>query len=71
MEGQTFRKKVLVVDDEISIRYFVIDTLRHYFKGEVTILMADNYSQASDTIFRCTRPDIIISDVEMPPGGSG
>ncbi len=53
---------ILYVEDEAGIRKRVVSTLRYYF-GEV--LEAENGEEGLDSYYT-HRPDIILSDIEMP-----
>lgn len=54
-------KKLLIVDDEPSIRLLV----RRVFQSEYTVLEAKDGKEALDLILH-QRPDIILMDIMMP-----
>jgi len=60
--GQLKSFKILYVEDEAGIRKRVVSTLRYYF-GEVW--EAENGEEGLDSYYT-HRPDIILSDIEMP-----
>ena len=60
-EGQVEGKKVLIADDEETVRYVVRDMLGQ----ENTVLEAKDGEEAVN-ITRSQRPDLIIMDIMMP-----
>jgi CheY-like chemotaxis protein len=60
-------KKILVVDDQATIRRLVEISLRN---AERQILQAESGEQALD-LARLERPDLIIMDIMMPGGMDG
>ncbi len=59
--SQTTRMKILIADDEPSIRLLVNDMLGK----DYTILEANNGAEAIDVI-NLQRPDLILMDIMMP-----
>ena len=55
-------KKILVVDDSATERYFYADLLQ---RGGYNVFLAENGEQAM-TLVRAERPDLIVMDVVMP-----
>jgi len=55
------RKKILVVDDELSVR----ESMRMIFKNEYEVLMAGNGKMALKIIKEQT-PDVVLLDIVMP-----
>jgi DNA-binding NtrC family response regulator len=54
-------RKILIVDDELSVR----DSLRMIFKKEYQVIMAGNSAEASEKIEK-EEPDLIFLDIVMP-----
>jgi DNA-binding NtrC family response regulator len=54
-------RKILIVDDELSVR----DSLRMIFKKEYLVVMAGNAAEASEKIQK-EEPDLIFLDIVMP-----
>ena len=58
-------KKILVVDDQPSMRRFVETSLRQ--AGAADFLFGENGSEAVETALR-EHPDLIVMDMSMPQG---
>lgn len=59
---QKGKKKILVVDDESSLRLLVVGTLQAY---DYQVFKAENGYEALE-IARSERPDLVLLDVAMP-----
>jgi len=58
-------KKILIVDDEANMRMLLQETLEEFEDKGVEILVAENGSDAIESI-RTDKPDLVILDVMMP-----
>ena len=56
------RKKILIVDDELSIRELLSDIMRKHNHQAIT---AENGIEAIK-LYRLTHPDLVITDIKMP-----
>ena len=61
MNNKITSRKILIADDEPSIRHLVSSML----SGKNTVLTAENGQQALDKI-KVQRPDIVLLDIMMP-----
>jgi excisionase family DNA binding protein len=57
--------KVLIVDDEVSVRRFLKRALKHVFGEEVTVLEAEDGFGAGHAV-TAERPGLVILDVQLP-----
>ncbi len=58
-------KKILIVDDEENMRTLLQETLEEFEDKGVEVLVAENGSDAIESI-RTDKPDLVILDVMMP-----
>jgi len=58
-------KKILIVDDELNMRMLLKETLEEFEEKGVELLVAENGSDAIESI-RTEKPDLVILDVMMP-----
>jgi DNA-binding response OmpR family regulator len=55
------KQSILVVDDEQHLR----ELLKRILEEEYDVILAENGKEALEK-FKCTKPDLIISDIRMP-----
>jgi DNA-binding response OmpR family regulator len=55
------KQSILVVDDEQHVR----ELLKRILEEEYDVILAENGKEALEK-FKCTKPDLIISDIRMP-----
>ena len=60
-----YRIKILVVDDEVPIREWIVFSLNK-LPGECEVVGAASNGQEALAIFTCKRPDLVITDIIMP-----
>ncbi|MDP6925417.1 MAG: response regulator [Candidatus Scalindua sp.] len=58
-------KKILIVDDEVNMRVLLQETLEEFEDKGVEVLVAENGSDAIESI-RAEKPNLVILDVMMP-----
>ena len=58
-------RKILIVDDELNMRTLLLETLEEFEDKGVEVLVAENGSDAIESI-RTDKPDIVILDVMIP-----
>ena len=58
-------KKILIVDDELNMRMLLQETLEEFEDKGVELLVAENGSDAIESV-RTDKPELIILDVMMP-----
>ena len=61
MTVKDIKNKILVIDDELGVR----ESMRHLFKNEYEVLLADSVDKGVD-LLRREKPDAIIMDIRMP-----
>ncbi len=61
--GGSMQKKVLVVDDEISLSELIMESL--HMAGDYSVERAFNGQEALEK-YKSFQPDIVLMDVEMP-----
>jgi CheY-like chemotaxis protein len=61
-------KKILIVDDEVNMRMLLQEALEEFEDKGVELLIAENGSDAIESI-RTEKPDLVILDVMMPVMG--
>ena len=64
-DGKEVRKRILVVDDEESVRDLCVACIRHALGEEYEVVEAANGSAAIATA-KTQRPDLILLDIMMP-----
>jgi len=58
-------KKILIVDDELNMRLLLKETLEEFEDKGVELLVAENGSDAIESI-KTEKPELVILDVMMP-----
>ena len=61
-------KKILIVDDELNMRLLLKETLEEFEDKGVELLVAENGSDAIESI-KTEKPELVILDVMMPEVG--
>jgi len=57
---------LVIVDDEVNQINLIKDCIENFFP-QIRILGTANSVQEAETLIRSTKPDLVFSDIDMPP----